>query len=99
MNAIPPSFGKTGILRDLSNVTSKLIKSVWRVSSDVRGEDRYNGLEAAGSNLSASDSRLTDTESARVIIEYTKSKILSRAPMSVAGQANQTKRRIISLIQ
>ena len=99
MSAIPPSFGKTGILRDLSSATSKLIKSVWRLSSHVRSEDRYSGLEAAGSNISASDSRITDNESAREIIEYTKSKILSGATLSVAGQANQTQRRIISLIQ
>ena len=104
MSAIPP-FGKAGILKNLWGATSKFTKSVWQLSSDVcgecgeRGEDRYSGLDAAGSNLSASDSRITDVESAREIVRYAQSKILSGAALSVSGQANQTQRRIISLIQ
>ena len=99
MSAIPRSFGKAGILKNLSSVTSKFAKSVWRLSSDVCAEDLYSGLEAAGSNLRASDSRITDNESAREIIAYTKSRILSGAALSVSGQANQKQRRIINLIQ
>ena len=101
MSAIPP-FAKVGILKNLWGATSKFTKSVWQLSSEVCrdcGEDRYSGLDAVSSNLSASDSRITDAESAREIVRYAQSKILSGAALSVSGQANQTQRRIISLIQ
>ena len=99
MNVIPPSHhGKAGILNSLSNFTSKVTKSMRRLSGAGR-DDKYSCFEAAGANLRASDSRITDFESAREIIEYTKSKILSRAARSLSGQANQSQRRIISLIQ
>jgi len=90
---------KVDILKSLTNFTSKVTKSVFRLTSEVCGENRYDGFEAAGANLCASGSRITDTDSARKIINYTKSKILSRAALSVSGQANQSQRKIISLIQ
>ena len=99
MSGISPSTMKAGIIKSLASLTSKVSRSVRRLSLGICSEDRYNGLEAAGSNLSASGSRIADAESARRIIVYTKSRILSRADLSVSGQANQTQRRIISLIQ
>ena len=99
MSAVSPYSAKAGILKNLSSFTSKFTKSMRMLSDEVCREDQYSGLEAAGSNLSASGSHITDTDSAREIINYTKSKILSGAALSVSGQANQTQRRVISLIQ
>jgi len=90
---------KVDILKSLTSFTSKLTKSVVRLTSGICREDRYDGFEAAGANVSASGSRIADAESAMEIIEYTKSKILSRAALSLSGQANQSQRKIISLIQ
>ena len=100
MSGIPSSLVKACILKSLSGLTSKFSKSAWPFAPGVRrDEDQFSGGEAAGSNLRASDSRITDADSAREIIAYTKSKILSGAALSVSGQANQRQRRIISLIQ
>ena len=93
-----PAHVKAGIMKSLSSFTSKFTRSM-RMISPGRGNDGYSGLEAAGSNLDASGSRITDADSAREIIVYTKSKILSGAALSVSGQANQKQRRIIGLIQ
>ena len=90
---------KTGLLKSLSRFASKLTNSMRRLTSGICRDDGYGGLETAGANKRAADSRITDAESAREIIEYTKSKILSGAALSVSGQANQKQRRIISLIQ
>jgi len=90
---------KADIFKNLMSFTSKFKKSVFRLTSEICSENRFDGFEAAGANLCASGSRITDADSAREIIEFTKSKILSRAALSVSGQANQSQRKIISLIQ
>ena len=95
MNQISASSAKASILKSLSKFT----KSIRGISGAACRDDEYNGFEAAGANMRASDSRITDAESARAIIQYTKSKILSGAALSVSGQANQSQSRIISLIQ
>ncbi|MDR1651668.1 MAG: hypothetical protein LBR87_07755 [Synergistaceae bacterium] len=61
--------------------------------------DFQEKLEMAGANLSASDARIADVESAREIIAYTKNGILSSAALSISGQANQSQKDVIDLIQ
>ena len=90
---------RVDILKSLTSFTSKFTKSVFRLTSGICGGDEYECFEAAGENILAAGSRITDAESAREIIEHTKSKILSRAALSVSGQANQKQRKIIDLIQ
>jgi hypothetical protein len=87
------------ILKGMTNFTSKFARSVVRLTSGFACALTDEEREMAGANLSASVSRITDADSARKIIEFTKTKILSRAAVSVSGQANQNHRKIINLIQ
>jgi flagellin-like hook-associated protein FlgL len=79
--------------------SSKFAKSVVKLTSGMACALANDEFKTAGANLSASGSRITDAESAREIIALTKAKILSRADISVSGQANQSHRDIIELIQ
>jgi flagellin-like hook-associated protein FlgL len=90
---------QVNILKGMANFTSKFAKSVVKLTSDLGCALTSDESETAGINLSASGSRITDAESAREIIAFTKAKILSRADISVSGQANQSHRDIIELIQ
>ena len=90
---------ETDILKGVTSFTSKFAKSMAKLTIGLTRGGARDSCEAAGANLSASGSRITDADSAREIIEYTKSKILSRAALSVSGQANQSQRKIISLIR
>ncbi|MDR3077062.1 MAG: hypothetical protein LBU26_07140 [Synergistaceae bacterium] len=90
---------EAGILKGMTDITSKLAQSVVRLTSGLRGKSVCDISEMAGANLSASVSRITDVDAAREMIEFTKSKILSRASSSLSGQANQSQRKIISLMQ
>ena len=90
---------KTNILKGMTDITSKFAQSVVKLTFGLRGKSVCDTGEMAGANLSASDSRITDADAAREMIEFTKSKILSRAAVSVSGQANQSQRKIIGLMQ
>ncbi|MDR1965728.1 MAG: hypothetical protein LBQ36_03385 [Synergistaceae bacterium] len=88
----------SGIVASMSGVgvssfTAKITKSVAKLASGQRND------AAAMANLSAAGSRITDVESARQIIEFTKTNMLSHAESSVSGQANQLQRDIINLIR
>jgi flagellin-like hook-associated protein FlgL len=90
---------ETNVLKGMTGITSKFAQSVVRLTSGLRGKSACDINEAAGVNLSASGSCIIDADAAREMIEFTKSKILSRASSSVSGQANQSQRKIIGLMQ
>ena len=50
-------------------------------------------------NLSASESRIRDTDMAEEMVSFTRSQILTQAGTSMLSQANQSAQNVLSLLR
>ena len=64
-----------------------------------RLEHTINNLGAASENLTASESRIRDTDMAASMMDYTKNNILMQAAQSMLAQANQQPQGVLQLLQ
>lgn len=64
-----------------------------------RLEHTIRNLDVTSENLSASESRIRDTDMAKEMMEFTKSNILSQAGMSMLSQANQMPNNVLQLVR
>ena len=64
-----------------------------------RFESVINNLQVASENLSASESRIRDTDMASEMVNFTKHQILLQAGTSMLSQANQIPQSILRLLQ
>jgi flagellin len=64
-----------------------------------RFEHTINNLNVAVENLSASESRIRDTDMAQEMVEFTRSQILSQAGTAMLAQANQAPQSVLRLLQ
>jgi flagellin len=64
-----------------------------------RFEHTINNLNVAVENLSASESRIRDTDMAQEMVSFTKSQILSQAGTAMLAQANQSPQSVLKLLQ
>ena len=64
-----------------------------------RFEHTINNLNVAVENLSASESRIRDTDMAQEMVSFTRSQILTQAGTSMLGQANQASQNVLSLLR
>jgi flagellin len=64
-----------------------------------RFEHAINNLNVAVENLSASESRIRDTDMAQEMVAFTRSQILSQAGTSMLAQANQAPQSVLSLLR
>jgi flagellin len=64
-----------------------------------RFEHTINNLNVAVENLSASESRIRDTDMAQEMVSFTRSQILSQAGTSMLAQANQAPQSVLSLLR
>lgn len=64
-----------------------------------RLEHTINNLGAASENLTASESRIRDTDMAASMMDFTKNNILIQAAQSMLAQANQQPQGVLSLLQ
>ena len=64
-----------------------------------RLEHKINNLNVAVENLSASESRIRDTDMASEMVEFTRSQILSQAGTAMLSQANQAPQGVLRLLQ
>lgn len=64
-----------------------------------RFEHTINNVNVAIENLSASESRIRDTDMAQEMTNYTRSQILSQAGTSMLAQANQGPQGVLSLLR
>ncbi len=62
-------------------------------------EHTINNLNVAVENLSASESRIRDTDMAAEMVDFTKSQILSQAGTAMLAQANQGSQGVLKLLQ
>jgi flagellin len=64
-----------------------------------RFEHTINNLNVAVENLSASESRIRDTDMASEMVSFTRSQILTQAGTSMLAQANQAPQNVLSLLR
>jgi flagellin len=64
-----------------------------------RFEHTINNLNVAVENLSASESRIRDTDMAVEMVAFTRSQILSQAGTAMLAQANQAPQSVLSLLR
>ncbi|MFC7479775.1 flagellin [Luedemannella flava] len=61
-----------------------------------RLEHKINNLNVAVENLSASESRIRDTDMAQEMVQFTRNQILSQAGTAMLAQANQAPQSVLS---
>jgi flagellin len=64
-----------------------------------RFEHAINNLNVAVENLSASESRIRDTDMAQEMLQFTRSQILSQAGTAMLAQANQAPQNVLQLLR
>ena len=64
-----------------------------------RLEHTINNLDVSAENLSASNSRIRDTDMAKEMMNYTKMSILVQSAQSMLAQANQEPQSVLQLLQ
>ena len=64
-----------------------------------RFEHTINNINTAVENLSASESRIRDTDMAQEMVSFTRSQILTQAGTSMLAQANQAPPNVLSLLR
>ncbi|MGC9669217.1 flagellin [Planosporangium sp. 12N6] len=64
-----------------------------------RFEHTINNLNVAVENLSASESRIRDTDMAQEMVQFTRAQILTQAGTSMLAQANQAPQSVLSLLR
>ncbi|MEU4423707.1 flagellin [Actinoplanes sp. NPDC024001] len=64
-----------------------------------RFEHTINNLNVAVENLSASESRIRDTDMAQEMVSFTRAQILTQAGTSMLSQANQSAQGVLSLLR
>jgi len=79
-------------LQDVSTVRAKL------GAYQNRFEHTINNLNVAVENLSASESRIRDTDMAQEMVQFTRAQILSQAGTAMLAQANQAPQSVLKLL-
>ena len=64
-----------------------------------RLEHTINNLNVAIENLSASESRIRDTDMAQEMMSFTRAQILSQAGTAMLAQANQVPQGVLQLLR
>jgi flagellin len=86
------------------NAIDTAIKTVSTVRADLgavqnRFDHTINNLNVAIENLSASESRIRDTDMASEMVNFTRAQILSQAGTAMLAQANQIPQGVLRLLQ
>jgi len=103
----PASVGPPPVASGAATSISKLDDALKTVSSQRaelgayqnRFEHTINNLNVSVENLSASESRIRDTDMAQEMVSYTRSQILTQAGTSMLAQANQASQNVLTLLR
>jgi flagellin len=94
---------KAGALSAITSIDGAISKvSTSRASLGAlqnRFEHTINNLSVAVENLSASESRIRDTDMAQEMVGFTRAQILSQAGTSMLAQANSAPQSVLSLLR
>ncbi|HEX2288743.1 MAG TPA: flagellin, partial [Pseudonocardiaceae bacterium] len=105
-------FGATGAgnissASSASSAISAVASAIGTVSTERaklgavqnRLEHKINNLNATIENLTASESRIRDTDMAEEMVSFTRSQILSQAGTAMLAQANQSSQGVLQLLR
>jgi flagellin len=107
-------FDVTGLGLDTLDLSSNAASAVDAIDIAIKGvstarstlgafqnrfEHTINNLNVAVENLSASESRIRDTDMAQEMVSFTRSQILTQAGTSMLAQANQAPQNVLSLLR
>ena len=93
---------------DTANTTITKIQNAINSVSEQRSalgalqnrlEHTVANLDTVSENTSAAESRIRDTDMAKMMVEYSKNSILTQAGQSMLAQANQSTQGVLSLLQ
>ena len=98
------SFAQASGASDAISKIDAAIKTVSSTRADLgavqnRFEHTINNLNVAVENLSASESRIRDTDMAMEMMSFTRSQILSQAGTAMLAQANSAPQSVLSLLR
>ena len=82
-----------GLIAEASTVRSSL------GAKQNRLEHTIANLQVASENLSASESRIRDTDMAQEMVQFTRNQILQQAGTAMLAQANQVPQSVLSLLR
>jgi flagellin len=107
MNSVSLGTGGLNLTTNASDAISKVSNAIDQVSTvraelgayQNRFEHTINNLNVAVENLSASESRIRDTDMASEMVAFTRSQILSQAGTAMLAQANQAPQSVLSLLR
>ncbi|GAA2023459.1 MULTISPECIES: flagellin [Nocardioides] len=97
-------FGSHTAAQSAIGVIDQQIKSISEARANLgavqnRFEHTINNLNVAVENLSASESRIRDTDMAQEMMSFTRSQILSQAGTAMLAQANSAPQGVLSLLR
>ena len=80
------------------------MKTVTKQRADLgafqnRFETASKGIAIAAENLTASESRIRDTDMAQQMVEFTKNQILTQSGTAMLAQANLTSQNVLSILR
>ena len=81
---------------EITNISAERAKMG---ASQNRLEHTINSLTVAVENMSASESRIRDTDMAEEMMSFTKNQILSQAGTAMLAQANQAPQNVLQLLR
>ncbi|WP_323792670.1 flagellin [Nocardioides sp.] len=98
------SFASAASSRDAIDAIDTQIKNISTARANLgavqnRFEHTINNLNVAVENLSASESRIRDTDMASEMMNFTRSQILSQAGTAMLAQANSAPQSVLSLLR
>ena len=98
------SFTDNAGAKTLLGTVSTAIESISTMRSDFgaiqnRLEHTIDNLDNVVENVTASESRIRDTDMADEMVKYSKNNILTQAGQSMLAQANQSTQGVLSLLQ
>ncbi len=98
------SLSSTANARSAIDVVDNAIKNVSTARAQLgayqnRFEHTINNLNVAVENLSASESRIRDTDMASEMVNFTRSQILSQAGTAMLAQANSAPQGVLQLLR
>ncbi|MDR7252847.1 flagellin [Nocardioides sp. BE266] len=98
------SIGGSNVNINSSDSVQAAIKGVSTQRAELgatqnRFEHTINNVNVAVENLSASESRIRDTDMAQEMMSFTRSQILSQAGTAMLAQANQASQGVLSLLR
>ncbi|RYU10427.1 flagellin, partial [Nocardioides iriomotensis] len=102
-----PTTDTTALDITAANASDAVQAAVTKVSSaranlgaiQNRFEHTINNINVAVENLSASESRIRDTDMASEMVSFTRAQILSQAGTAMLAQANQAPQGVLRLLQ